>query len=50
MQANEGTIFLDEIAEMSPSMQARLLRVIQQRHLAEQMYQDSSSSEKGATV
>jgi Nif-specific regulatory protein len=27
--ADEGTIFLDEIAEMSPSMQAKLLRVLQ---------------------
>ncbi|MGR3219443.1 MAG: sigma-54-dependent transcriptional regulator [Candidatus Anammoxibacter sp.] len=28
---NNGTIFLDEIAEMQPSVQARLLRVIQER-------------------
>ncbi|MFW6284109.1 MAG: sigma-54 interaction domain-containing protein [Desulfosalsimonas sp.] len=27
--ADEGTIFLDEIAEMSPAMQAKLLRVLQ---------------------
>lgn len=27
--ADEGTIFLDEIAEMSPSMQAKFLRVLQ---------------------
>jgi DNA-binding NtrC family response regulator len=27
--ANGGTIFLDEIAEMSPSLQAKLLRVVQ---------------------
>jgi Nif-specific regulatory protein len=27
--ADEGTIFLDEIAEMSPQMQAKLLRVLQ---------------------
>jgi two-component system response regulator HydG len=27
--ANDGTIFLDEIAEMSPSLQAKLLRVTQ---------------------
>lgn len=29
--ANSGTIFLDEIAELTPSVQARLLRVIQER-------------------
>lgn len=28
-EANEGTIFLDEIVEMSPSLQAKLLRVLQ---------------------
>jgi two-component system response regulator HydG len=31
MTAHQGTIFLDEIGEMSASMQARLLRVIQER-------------------
>ncbi len=29
--ANEGTIFLDEIGDISPSMQVRLLRVLQER-------------------
>jgi two-component system response regulator HydG len=33
MQANKGTIFLDEIGEMSPMMQAKLLRVIQGREI-----------------
>jgi two-component system response regulator HydG len=33
MQANKGTIFLDEIGEMSPMMQAKLLRVIQEREI-----------------
>lgn len=28
-EANEGTIFLDEVAEMSPQLQAKLLRVTQ---------------------
>lgn len=32
-QADEGTIFLDEIGEISLSIQARLLRVIQQREI-----------------
>ncbi|MGH9881411.1 MAG: sigma 54-interacting transcriptional regulator, partial [Pyrinomonadaceae bacterium] len=31
--ANSGTIFLDEIGEMSPAMQVKLLRVIQERKL-----------------
>ena len=33
MQANGGTIFLDEIGETSPVMQAKLLRVIQEREI-----------------
>src|SRR5262249_37720229 len=31
--ANGGTVFLDEIGEMSPSMQARLLQAIEQREV-----------------
>jgi two-component system, NtrC family, response regulator HydG len=33
MKADKGTIFLDEIGEMSAAMQARLLRVIQEREI-----------------
>ncbi len=31
-QANGGTIFLDEISEMTESMQVKLLRVLQEKH------------------
>jgi two-component system response regulator HydG len=33
MQADKGTIFLDEIGETSPAMQAKLLRVIQEKEI-----------------
>lgn len=32
-QANHGTIFLDEIGDISPKLQARLLRVIQEKQV-----------------
>ncbi len=32
-EADEGTIFLDEIGEMPPGMQAKLLRVLEQRQI-----------------
>ena len=31
--ANEGTIFLDEIGDLTPSLQIRLLRIIQEREI-----------------
>ena len=31
--ANEGTVFLDEIGDLTPSLQIRLLRVIQEREI-----------------
>ncbi len=33
VQADGGSIFLDEVSEMSPAMQVKLLRVIQEREL-----------------
>lgn len=32
-QANHGTIFLDEIGDISPKLQARLLRVLQEKQV-----------------
>jgi two-component system response regulator HydG len=33
LQANKGTIFLDEIGDIAPSVQAKLLRVVQEREV-----------------
>jgi len=33
MQADKGTIFLDEIGEMAPTMQAKLLRALQEKEI-----------------
>jgi transcriptional regulator with PAS, ATPase and Fis domain len=48
--AREGTIFLDEFGEMSPSMQVRLLRVLQERRVRPVGSQESKDIEFHARV
>ncbi len=48
--ASGGTIFLDEFAEMSPAMQVRLLRVLQERRVRPVGLADSKEIELNARV